>query len=309
MESRFLTVAEAARYLRLNPRSVYLLAQRGGIPASRLTGKWLFPVNLLDEWIETSARGRARGRDAATAAGAALPARSLFLAGSDDPALELLPDALRGQGDPPLLFVATVGSLGGLAALGEGRADVAACAHVEPASGEPDLSYIAGHLPGRPTVVVHAFGRELGLLVWTGNPRKVQEMADLARRGLRFVNRQPGSATRAFTDEALAAARVEQGGIVGYREEVSTHWAVALRILRGEADVGVATRAVASALSLGFVPLARERFDLVVPKDAFFQPPVQTFIEAVRSERFRRSLERLGGYDWARTGRVLGEVG
>ena len=60
MESRFLTVAEAARYLRLNPRSVYLLAQRGGIPASRLTGKWLFPVHLLDEWIETSARGRSR---------------------------------------------------------------------------------------------------------------------------------------------------------------------------------------------------------------------------------------------------------
>src|SRR5262245_20049368 len=135
MEPRFLTVAEAARYLRLNPRSVYLLAQRGGIPASRLTGKWLFPVNLLDEWIETSARGRSR---APTAAGAPLPAGSLFLAGSDDPALELLPDALRGQGDQPLLFVATLGSLGGLAALGAGRADVAACAHVEPTSGDPD---------------------------------------------------------------------------------------------------------------------------------------------------------------------------
>ena len=71
------------------------------------------------------------------------------------------------------------------------------------------------------------------------------------------MNRQLGSATRAFTDEALAAAGVEQGAVVGYREEVSTPWAVALRILRGEADVGVATRAVAAALSLGFVPLAR----------------------------------------------------
>ena len=185
---------------------------------------------------------------------------------------------------------------------------MAACAHVEPASGEPDLSYIPRHLPGRPAVVVNAFVRELGLLVWTGNPRKIEGVGDLARRGLRFVNRQPGSATRAFTDEALAAAGVEQAGVVGYREEVSTHWAVALRVLRGEADVGVATRAVAAALSLGFVPLARERFDLVIPKDRFFQPPIQALIEAVRSERFRRGLERLGGYDWARTGRVLGEV-
>ena len=122
------------------------------------------------------------------------------------------------------------------------------------------------------------------------------------------MNRQLGSATRAFTDEALAAAGVEQGGVLGYREEVSTHWAVALRILRCEADVGVATRAVAAALSLGFVPLARERFDLVIPKTRFFQPPIQALIEAVRSERFRRGLERLGGYDWERTGRVLGEV-
>ena len=306
MESRFLTVAEAARYLRLNPRSVYLLAQRSAIPASRVTGKWLFPVHLLDEWLEQSARQRtgerpARGR-------ASLPSGSLFLAGSDDPALELLPDALNGEAARPLLFTATLGSVGGLEALAAGRADVA-CAHlVDRASGEYNLPQVPRYLPGRPAVVVNLFHRELGLVVWTGNPRKLEGVGDLGRRGLRFVNRQPGSGTRAFTDEALAAAGVEQAGVVGYREEVSTHWAVALRILRGEADVGVATRAVAGALSLGFVPLTRERFDLVIPKASFFQPPIQAFIEAIRSERFRRGLERLGGYDWTQTGRVLAEV-
>ena len=306
MESRFLTVPEAARYLRLNPRSVYLLAQRGEIPASRLTGKWLFPVHLLDEWIETSARERTRG--APSVPEAALPAGGLFLAGSDDPALEILPDALRGQPGYPLLFIATVGRLGGLAALAAGRADVAGYAHVEPVPGEAAVSEISRYLPGRPAVVVSLFSRELGLVVWTGNPRKLEGVGDLGRRGLRFVNRQPGSSTRAFTDEALAAAGVEQAGVVGYRDEVSTHWAVALRVLRGEADVGMATRSVAAALSLGFVPLTRERFDLVVPKDSFFQPPVQALLEAIRSERFRRGLERFGGYDWTQTGRVLGEV-
>jgi putative molybdopterin biosynthesis protein len=306
MESGFLTVAEAARYLRLNPRSVYVLAQRGAIPASRVTGKWLFPVRLLDDWIEASARGRPAHGPAAP--GATLPAGSLFLVGSDDPALELLPDALRDQGGHPLLFIATVGRLGGLAALGEGRADVAAYAHAEPASGEPDLSEIPRHLPGRSAAVVNLFARELGLIVWTGNPRKLTGIRDLGGRGLRFVNRQPGSGTRMFTDDALAAAGVEQAAVVGYREEVSTHWGVALRVLRGEADVGVATRSVAATLSLGFVPLTRDRFDLVVPKDRFFQPPIQALIEAIRSERFRRGLQRLGGYDWARTGRVLGDV-
>ena len=306
MEPRFLTVAETARYLRLNPRSVYLLAQRGAIPASRVTGKWLFPVHLLDEWLEASARPGgaarpARGRPM-------LPPGSLFLAGSDDPALELLPDALQGEAGAPVLFTATLGSVGGLQALAGGRADVA-CAHlVDRASGEYNLPQVPRYLPGRPAVVVNLFHRELGLVVWTGNPRKLQAVGDLGRRGLRFVNRQPGSGTRAFIDDALAAAGVETGAVVGYRDEVSTHWAVALRILRGEADAGVATRAVASAVSLGFVPLTRERFDLVVPKEAFFQPPIQALLEAIRSERFRRGLERLGGYDWTRTGRVLGEV-
>jgi putative molybdopterin biosynthesis protein len=306
MESRLLTVAEAARYLRLNPRSVYLLAQRGAIPASRVTGKWLFPVQLLDEWLEASARqrtGTARGRERA-----ALPSGSLFLAGSDDPALELLPDALHGEAARPLLFTATLGSVGGLEALAGGRADVA-CSHlVDRASGEYNLPQIPRYLPGRSVVLVNLFGRELGLVVWTGNPRKLEGIGDLGRRGLRFVNRQPGSGTRAVIDEALATAGIETSAVVGYREEVSTHWAVALRVLRGESDVGVATRSVAAALSLGFIPLARERFDLVVPKDSFFRPPVQALLEAIRSDRFQRELERLGGYDWTQTGRVLGEV-
>ncbi len=200
------------------------------------------------------------------------------------------------------------GASAALAALGAGRADAAACAHVTPGSGEPDLSHVSRALAGRPAVVVNVFSRELGLVVWTGNPRKLEGVGDLTRRGLRFVNRQPGSGTRAFTDDALAAAGVEQAGVVGYRDEVSTHWAVALRILRGEADAGVATRAVAAALSLGFVPLTHQRFDLVIPKESFFQPPIQALVEAVRSERLRRELERLGGYDWTQSGRVLAEL-
>jgi excisionase family DNA binding protein len=307
MESRFLTVAETARYLRLNPRSVYLLAQRGAIPASRVTGKWLFPVHLLDEWIEASARQR--GGEPPPDGRPALPPGSHFLAGSDDPALELLTDALHGEAGAPILFTAALGSVGGLRALAAGRADVA-CAHlIDPASGEHNLvEVLPRYLPGRPAVVVNLFHREVGLVVWAGNPRKLQTIADLGRRGIRFVNRQRGSGTRVFTDEALAKAGVETAAVVGYRDEVSTHWAVGLRVLRAEADAGVAARAVATALSLGFVPLTREPFDLVIPKDTFFQPPIQALLEAIRSERFRRGLERFGGYDWGQTGRILGEV-
>jgi putative molybdopterin biosynthesis protein len=298
MACRLLTVQEAARYLRLNPRSVYLLAQRGAIPATRVTGKWLFPEHLLDEWLEAGAR---RG-----APSPPRQAEALFAAGSDDPAIEWLLDALAGG---PLLFTATVGSEAGLRALGEGRADLAWAHLVDPDSGEYNVPHVPRYLAGRPAVLVNFFHRDLGLLVWTGNPRKLAGVADLARRGLRFVNRQPGSGTRHFVDAALARVGVAPAGVTGYRDEVSTHWAVGLRVLRGEADAGVASRAVAQALSLGFVPLTRERFDIVIPKDGFFRPPVQALVEAVRSDRFRRRLEGLGGYDTAQAGRVPTEVG
>jgi putative molybdopterin biosynthesis protein len=300
---RLLTVQEAARHLRLNPRSVYLLAQRGAIPATRVTGKWLFPEHLLDEWLESSAR---RGERPAGPGGR--PPAALMAAGSDDPAIELLRDALGGESGP-FLFTATVGSTAGLRAVGEGRADLAWAHLVDPDSGEYNLPLLPRYVGGRPAVLANFFHRDLGLLVWTGNPRKLTGVADLGRRGLRFVNRQPGSGTRHFVETALARAGVGPGAVAGFRDEVSTHWAVGLRVLRGEADVGVATRAIAQALSLGFVPLTRERFDMVIPKDAFFRPAVQAVLEAVRSDRFRRRLEGLGGYDTVQAGRVLAEVG
>jgi excisionase family DNA binding protein len=306
LDQRFLTVPEAARYLRLNSRSVYVLAQRGGIPATRVTGKWLFPEALLREWVE----GSARGKVGAGTAREELPVhvvREVRVAGSDDPALDLLADLLRVDAAAPLLFLARVGSVAGLRALAEGRAD-AACVHlVDPDSGEYNGD-LAPLLDRRGAAVVNLFHRELGLVVAAGNPRHLAGLADVARAGLRFVNRQPGSGTRRFADLALARAGVAATDVAGYLDEVSTHWAVGLRVLRGEADAGLAARSVAHALGLAFVPLARERFDMVVPKEVFFRPAIQAVVEAVRSDGFRQGLERLGGYDDHQSGRILAEV-
>ena len=104
-------------------------------------------MHLLDDWIETSARGRGRVRGAPPASDLAFPEGGLFLAGSDDPALEILPDALRGQAGHPLLSSSPLADASGACGLGGGAADVAACAHVEAASGESDRSYIARRLP------------------------------------------------------------------------------------------------------------------------------------------------------------------
>ncbi len=306
VQPRLLTVPEAARYLRLNPRSVYLLAQRGAIPATRVTGKWLFPEHLLEDWLESSAR---RGSEPMRP-GAGRAVDRVFLAGSDDPALDLLAEILATRPDAPMLFTARVGSLAGLEAVAAGHADVA-CVHLVDAdsdSGEYNGSGLGRHLEPRPSALVNLFHRDLGLVAPKGNPRGLTSLADLAQAGVRFVNRQPGSGTRRFVDLALSRAGIEPDRIAGYQDVVSTHWAIALRVLRREADAGVAARSVAHALGLGFVPLVRERFDMVIPKDTFFRPAIQQLVETVRSDEFREGLERLGGYDARQSGRVLAEV-
>ncbi|HWC01803.1 MAG TPA: substrate-binding domain-containing protein [Methylomirabilota bacterium] len=303
VQPKLLTVPEAARYLRLNPRSVYLLAQRGAIPGTRVTGKWLFPERLLGEWLESNAR---RGK--ADSAAPADAVSRVFLAGSDDPALDLLAEILAAQPEAPMLFAARVGSVAGLEAVAAGHADVA-CVHlVDPDSGEYNGSGLGRYIEPRPSALVNLFHRDLGLVVPKGNPRDLASLPDLARPGLRFVNRQPGSGTRHFVDLVLSRAGVEPERVAGYDDAVSTHWAIALRVLRRKADAGVAARSVAQALDLGFVPLVRERFDMVIPKDTFFRPAVQALVEAVRSDGFREGLDRLGGYDSHQSGRVLAEV-
>jgi putative molybdopterin biosynthesis protein len=207
-----------------------------------------------------------------------------------------------------MLFAARVGSVAGLEAVAAGRADVA-CVHlVDPESGEYNGSGLGRYLDRRPSALVNLFHRALGLVVPTGNPRGLSGLADLARPGVRFVNRQPGSGTRHFVDLALSRAGIEPERLAGYQDVVSTHWAIGLRVLREEADAGVAARSVAHSLGLGFVPLVQERFDMVIPKDAFFRPAVQALVEAVRSDGFRDGLRRLGGYDARQSGRVLAEV-
>jgi putative molybdopterin biosynthesis protein len=196
----------------------------------------------------------------------------------------------------------------GLEAVAAGRADVA-CAHlVDPESGEYNGPGLGRYLGSRPCALVNLFHRDLGLVVPRGNPRGLTGVRDLARDGLRVVGRQPGSGTRRYVDLALARAGLDPERVAGRQEAVSTHWAVGLRILRGAADAGVAVRSVADALGLGFVPLVRERFDLVVPKDAFFRPAVQAVVDAARSDAFGAGLARLGGYDSGQSGRVLAEV-
>lgn len=210
------------------------------------------------------------------------PAR-LRVAASHDPSLL----AVLGRREDVELSV--VGSEAALRRLERGEADVAGC-HFGPAEGVPPPLQAAG------LVADAAFEREQGLVVASGNPLKLRSIADLARRGVRFINRQRGSGTRAWIDRALAEAAIAPARVAGYAIEEFTHHAVAAVVASGAADAGVAVRAAADAFGLGFVPLGRETYYLV-RRDEGAAGFVREVADALRaaSEPELRGVKRRSG--------------
>ena len=134
---------------------------------------------------------------------------------------------------------------------------------------------------------------------------KLRTLGDLARRKVRMINRQSGSGTRLYLDHALARLKINSRKLNGYETAVATHVEVGLRVLRGEVDTGLATMTTARMLGLDFIPLARERFDAVIPQERFFSPGVQALLSVVGSREFRGRLEAMGGYDSSESGRII----
>jgi putative molybdopterin biosynthesis protein len=289
---------EVARYLGVNEKKVYFLAKSGKIPCTRVTGKWAFPKKLIDQWIEESASGLVARKARVEERG------FLLAAGSDDPSLGILHDLYEAQTQPASFFMTTVGSTSGLAAIRSGVADFATAHLLEPARIGAD-ERAADKVLSSDTVVIELFYRELGLLVAAGNPRGIKSLRDLTRSNLRIINRQPGSGTRIYLDQELSRARLNVKKISGYDTVVSTHLEVGLGVLRGSADVGLATRTTAQLLGLEFIPLTRERFDMLVQKDRFLTRGIQVLLGIVGSREFRARIDTLGGYDVTESGRII----
>jgi molybdate-binding protein/DNA-binding transcriptional regulator YhcF (GntR family) len=228
--------------------------------------------------------------------------RALSFAGSHDLALEALWAQARGA-DPGLaLSVSYVGSLDGLLALLHGEALLAGAHILDQASGEYNLPVLQRLFVGQPLRVVTLAEREQGLIVDPGNPLGIGGLEDLARPGVRFSNRQLGSGTRTLLDYHLRRAQVDPHSIAGYGTSAPTHMAVAAAVAEGRADAGLGLVAAARAYGLEFVPLARERYDLVMPEEARDCAQVGMLLGIIARPEFRAMVRELGGYDTSHTG-------
>ena len=231
--------------------------------------------------------------------------RTIVATGSHDLILDLAASALRARDNRVTLASSNVGSLGGLTALRDGLCHVAGSHLLDPASGEYTLPYLERLLPGRDLAVVRLTHREQGLIVGAGNPLGLTGIEDLGGGRVRYVNRQRGAGTRVLLDHELARRSLDASGVLGYEREEPTHLAVAAAVAADRADAGLGVLAAARAFDLGFVPVAREPYDLVLERELVESELLLPLWSLLESAEFRSQVEALGGYDTAEMGRRI----
>ncbi len=228
-------------------------------------------------------------------------AGELRFVGSHDPTIALIADRLRQQ-TSITLHLSFAGSLGGLIALAQGEADVAGAHLWDAETDSYNRAFVRRLMPGRRVALVKLAERRMGLIVAPGNPDKIQSPADLARPGVRFVNRQPGAGTRVWLDAQLHVLGIASDRIDGYEREVFTHSEVAGYIADERAAAGIGIEAAALAYGLDFVPLTTESYDLVIPGECWDYNAVQALVTLLGDETLKTEIDSLGGYDTAQTG-------
>ncbi|MDD2696429.1 MAG: substrate-binding domain-containing protein [Anaerolineales bacterium] len=231
--------------------------------------------------------------------------QAVVLLGSHDLALNLIARRMNAANSPLRLMILPVGSLDGLVALRQGMAHLTGCHLLDADSGEYNRPYVRHFFPDRQVALVTLAHRAQGLIVAAGNPLGIHTLEDLARPEVRLVNRNRGSGTRLWLDWQLERLGIPTGAVAGYEQEVPTHTAVAMAVAGGAAQAGLGLEAVARLYDLDFIPLFRERYDLVIPVERSSGPDLGALLDLVHGASFRQEVSALGGYETLHTGEQL----
>jgi excisionase family DNA binding protein len=282
--AEYLSTAELGKYLKLNQKKVYAMVAAGELPAVRISGKWLFPKELVDQWL------RERTIQPASGLMGALLDQLLVVQGSDDWLLARILEHVQRHFP---VSAAAVGSGAGLDAVARGRAHVAPY-HLAAAEAKRHL--------GAPAYLVDLFERQQGLIVDAARTPGITGLAAASARRLRFATRQPGSGTEQLVVRLARAAGVAPQWVdVG---PYASHLEVALAVRNGDADVGVGIEIAAHKTGLAFVPLHTETFALAVPTPFFSHPRVAQFLELAFDAARAHATRGLPGYTLAALGRL-----
>ncbi len=289
----FMSVKQVADYLNLNEKKIYALVNEGNIPATKVTGKWMFPRELVDRWMLDSTHG-------------GLLTDRLIIGGSDDPLLyRIVLQSAQDSGARALISYTPTGTRLGLDLLHAHRLD--ACGmHWGPCaeSGTRHPAFLRQYAQHNNWVLIRAFRREQGLML---NPRLLSyahDVQDLLDTQFRWVLRQNGAGAQRFLMEILGQHGLNSSALNSEITALSEREAAAAIVME-QADVAPGAHAIATEFGLGFIPFGWESFDIALPRAIWFRRLFQELIGRLKSQACQKLSEELTGYDLSNTGELV----
>lgn len=315
-----LTPAEVAEILKISKYTVYEMVKRDELPAYRVGKKIRIDSQDLQDYIN-----KGKGYEPTPDEHSVLPPASLLespllsvetttkapglIICGQDICLDILGRNLEHHPAGVRAYRQNLGSFAGLLALYQDRADLAAIHLWDSDSNSYNIPYVRRLLPGIPAVVIHLGCRMQGFYVARGNPKKIKQWEDLVQPSIRFVNREAGSGTRVLIDEQFRVLGINRQMVKGYENLEFSSLAVASAVSRGIVDVGVGNqKASMQVRDIDFIPLRKERYELVIKKEDINRAPFQAVLEILKSPAFKAELQGLGDYDLSETGEIVAEV-
>lgn len=230
---------------------------------------------------------------------------NVIVTGSHDLILDVLKNELHKNFSDLNLVSFNVGSMGGLSALKQRKTHLATAHLLDPENGKYNFTYIKKILPDKAVKVINLAYREQGIYVKKGNPKNIKSIDDLMKKDIIFVNRQKGSGTRVLLDYLLRVKGYDPSNIQGYSREEYTHLMVASSVAEGTADAGLGILSAAKAFHLDFIPVTKERYDIIVSSEFYSNHKMNEILDVIRSDEFRKKILDLGGYDLSLSGKEV----
>lgn len=318
MNSTSLTPLEVAEILKITKNTVYELIKRGELPAYKVGKKLRIDKEDIENYINsqkgtTSSVNKPQKKEISvnepdTDNEINSNDKNIIICGQDM-ILDILGRNLETSLPSVKSYRSYMGSYNGLFNLYNNKVSIASAHLWDWETSEYNVSFVKKLLPGIPCVIVNLAYRMQGFYVQKGNPKNIKGWEDLNREDLSYINRERGCGVRVLLDGKLREFNIPSSSVNGYNYEESSHLSVASSIARGKGDLGLGIEKVAKQIdNIDFIPLQKERYDLVIKKENLENPAYKEILNIINSDDFKGELEGLGGYDLKDTGKIISET-
>lgn len=289
----FMSVKQLAEYLQINEKKIYALANDGRLPGTKITGKWLFPKSLIDQWLLESSHG-------------GILTDRLLITGSEDPLLtRLVTHLIEEYAAQALISYTSTGTVMGLSLLARRRTDICAI-HWGPLheSHVRHVALIQEYADSDQWLIIRLFHREQGFMLASGLDVNGMGIVDIFRKNWIWAMRADGAGSQHFLEDTAVSYGIELSGL-NTALRVQTEREVASLLSQSQADIAPGPRSIAREFGLQFVPVGWEGFDLVLPRTIYFRQLFQSMLQKLQGRDVQSMAQQLGGYRFEQTGQIV----